>query len=193
MRLRDFQLDINKKIKMLSEVVGGNATRAFLTSALEFFRPHHLALGLRISRLSTTHVEVVVPVNKRSLNDQSELDPGILTTATTLGVQLLLRRIGQPEFEGGRFEEAHLQRWGDLRGELRGRAEFDKLQQEVFRAELRKQGHSDLELEMNFFDSSEKRVAACKLILQCRASDQISWISQDNIQDSTQKGENGHS
>ena len=100
MRLRDFQLDINKKIKMLSQLFGevsdsvqSPRMRAFLTSALEFLRPHHVALGLRVSRLSTTHVEVVIPGGKRNLSDRGEIDPGILTTAATLGLQLLLRRI----------------------------------------------------------------------------------------------------
>lgn len=166
----------------VTETVQSPWAKAFLTSALEFFRPHHLALGLRISRLSTTHVEVLVPGNKRSLTDKLELDPGVLTTAAVLGMQLLLRRIDQPDFESFRIAEAHLLRWDDLAGELRGRLEFDKLSQEAFRAELRKTGFSELALEMNFFDEFEKRVASCSLVLLCRSSDQIPW-----------KGKNGYS
>jgi len=184
MRLRDFQQDINKKFKLLSEVlsevsvtVQSPRARALLTSALEFIKPHHLALGLRVSRLSTTRIEVVVPVPERQsvYAGDSNMDPGILTTAAVLGSQLLLRRLDQPHLGASFVRETHFRWVGTVSSDLRGRLELVKLAQESLRAELKKNGRAEIDLVMSFFDDSERLVAECSLQYLCHAADQISW------------------
>lgn len=197
MRLRDFQQDINKKFKLLSDLFGETLNefsetlrspraRALLSSALEFVKPHHLALGLRVSRLSTTRIEVVVPLRAQSTGvpageaaaDGLALDPGVLTTAANLGAQLLLRRQDQAALGGGEVTEAHLRFLGPVRSTLRGRLEFPKIAQESLRAELGKNGRAEIELVMAFFDDSERLVADCSLRYVARDSDQLTWTEK---------------
>lgn len=195
MRLRDFQQDINKKFKLLSEAIGeftesfsenlqSPRARALLSSALEFVKPHHLALGLRVSRLSTTRIEVVVPLRSKlpemPAGEASEvfMDPGVLTTAANLGAQLLLRRQDQAELGIGQVAEAHLRFLGPIASTLRGRLEFSKIAQESLRAELKMNGRADIELVMAFFDDSERMVADCSLQYVARHSDQLTWTEK---------------
>ncbi|MBX3016497.1 MAG: hypothetical protein KF767_01310 [Bdellovibrionaceae bacterium] len=195
MRLRDFQQDINKKFKLLTETMGeaigefsetlqSPRARALLSSALEFVKPHHLALGLRVSRLSTTRIEVVVPLKARApempTGEASEaiMDPGVLTTAANLGAQLLLRRQDQAELGIGQISEAHLRFVGPVTSTLRGRLEFSKIAQESLRAELKKNGRAEIELVMAFFDDSERLVADCSLQYVARHSEQLTWTEK---------------
>lgn len=167
---------LTELLSEVSETVKSPRARAFLSSALEFVKPYHLALGLRVSRLSTTHVEVVVPAPKKAEDAfQSEIDPGVLTTAANLGAQLLLRRLDQPDLGVFTIQETRLTRLSDLDLQLRGRLEFTKLAQEALRADLQKNGSGEIELVMTFFNESEIRTADCSLTYLCRASDQISW------------------
>lgn len=182
MRLRDFQPDFNKKLKMLTELltevtetVQSPRAKAFLSSALQFVRPHHLSLGLRISRLSTTHVEVQVPL----LGKSEAHEAGTLVTAATLAAQLLLRRVDQPDIGPCEVQEVRFERLGALTSSLSGRLEFSKLAQENLRAELRKAGSAELELTLSFFDANERREADCTLKYLCRSADQIAWKGQD--------------
>jgi hypothetical protein len=179
MRLRDFQQDINKKFKLLGEVliefsesVQSPRARAFLSSALEFIKPHHIALGLRVSRLSTTRIEVVVPFQS--------VEPGVLTTAAVMGAQLLLRRLDQPQLGDSVMQETHFRFVAPVTSQLRGRLEFAKIAQESLRADLKRQGTTQVELVMAYFDESERLVADCTLLYQCRNSDQLTWKGPDD-------------
>lgn len=185
MRLRDFQVDINKNfnrnLKKMAEIFNDVSVslqspraRALFTSALEFVKPHHLALGLRVSRLNVTRIELVVPDRRKNLI-AAEMDPGILVTAAGMGAQLLLRRMDQPDLGVVELKEAHLNRLTRLQGELRGRLEFPKISQETFRAELKKNKMATLELLMIFYDAFEKRVADCQLIYHCGAVSPLEW------------------
>lgn len=166
---------MSELLSEISETVQSPRARAFLTSALEFVRPHHLALGLRVSRLSITHVEVVVPQQKPEYGENYGIDPGVFITAASLGAQLLLRRLDQPDLGAVMIRDAHFQALSPLNSELRGRLELTKLTQEALRAELKKKGSSELELVMSFFDESDRRAADCSILYLCRAADQISW------------------
>lgn len=166
------------------ETVQSPRARAFLSSALEFLRPYHLALGLRISRLSTTRVEIVVSPREEQRESHREasamnIEPGALVTAATLAAQLLLRRMDQPDLGSLEIQEARLERLGEWSGELRGRLEFSKLAQETMRAELKKMGHAELDLTMSFFDVHEQRRADCQLKYLCQMADQLEWKGND--------------
>lgn len=196
MRLRDFQQDFNKKLAIRTGLAGltglkwpeifgtlgeivesiqNRKTRAFLNSALEFLKPHHLALGLRISRLSTTHVEIVVPKMAKSLSSSGELDPGVVTSAALLAVELLMRRMGLDDLGELSLDDFTFNRNSPMTGEVRGRLEFGKLSQEAFRAELRKLGKSQLNLQMSFFDQDEKRVADFQGNFSCSFVQKLAW------------------
>lgn len=173
---------MNRNLKKLGEIfeeVSGSfqnhRARAFLTSALEFIKPHHLALGLRVSRLSTSKIEVVVPDRWKNQTDNGEIDPGILTSAAVMAAQLLLRRMDIPDLGPLALEEMHFVRLSRLTGELRGRLELAKLSQEAFRAELKKNSTAKLELMMIFYDGFEKRLADCQLIYHCKAVNSLEW------------------
>lgn len=163
----------------VSESIQNQRARHLLTSALEFVKPHHLALGLRVSRLSTTRIEVVVPHRWKNQTDSGEIDPGILTTAATMGAQLLLRRMDQPDLGPLSLEEIHFHRLTRLNGELRGRLELSKISQEAFRAELKKKATAKLELTMIFYDAFEKRLADCQMIFHCKAVNSIEWSGDE--------------
>lgn len=194
MRLRDFHQDINKKFEILKEMDRAQLFRGLvqdisqwvetmqtpwakhlLSSALEFVRPHHLALGLRFSRLSTTHVEVVVPKQVGFTSERDVADPGVYTTAAALGAQLLMRRLDLSDLGPLHLKDLHLQILGLESGEVRGRMEFTKLAQEALRVELKKKGFAQLDLMMSFFDESEKRIADVTLNYGCQSADQLGW------------------
>lgn len=194
MRLRDFQQDFNRNLPIKSKIslarvfgaVGeivdslqSRKTRALLNSALEFMKPHHLALGIRVARLSTTHVEVVVPVLSKTKTETGELDPGVLSSAALMSVELLMRRtdlsdLGEIELGQMQFSRLH-----PLRKEVRGRLELSKLAQETLRVDLRKNGSADLELLMIFFDEDDRRVADCQMNYRCQFVQKLDWKDQD--------------
>mgnify|MGYP001308271281 CR=1 FL=1 len=190
MRLRNFQPDINKNLRLgvdqltlfLSDFVAtvqNPRTKRLLASALELVRPQHLALGIRVSRLSTTHVEVVVPNRRKNQTLAGELDPGVLVTASLLGADLLLSRMDQPHVLSPECQRVEWQKFRSLKGaplrELRGRLEITKLNQETLKLEIRKRGESHLELMMNFYDGEEQRVAECQMSFICREQNQLNW------------------
>ncbi len=184
----DINKNLGRNLKKMAEIFGevsesihNHRARELLNSALEFLKPHHLALGLRISRLSTTRVEVVVPTRWKNQTDSGEIDPGILTTAAMMGSQLLLRRMDQPDLGPLALEEIHFVRLSRLTGELRGRLELSKLAQESFRAELKKKGFAKLELMMIFYDAFEKRLADCQMMFHCKAVNSIGWTDSQSL------------
>lgn len=194
MRLRDFQQDFNRKLAVktgirwsqvfdaVGEIVDsiqGRRTRALLNSALEFVRPHHLALGLRVARLSTTHVEVVVPQLAKTKTESGETDPGVLTSAGLMAVELLMRRTDLVDLGEMELQDLHFNRLVPLKQEVRGRLELSKLAQETLRIDLRKNGESNLELQMIFFDADERRVADCQLNYRCKFVQKLNWKDQD--------------
>ncbi|PWU22086.1 MAG: hypothetical protein C5B49_01650 [Bdellovibrio sp.] len=189
MRLRDFQRDFNKNFELnfkkmtelfseVSDSLRSPQARALFASALEFLKPHHLALGLRVAKLSRTRLEVVVPHRWRNQLEAEELDPGILTTASAMGAQLLMRRMDLPDLGPMTIEEIHFFRHSKLAGDLRGRLEFSKLAQEAFRAELKKKTKTKLELLMIFFDQFDRRVADCQIVCHCTAVQSLGWSEE---------------
>lgn len=194
MRLRDFQQDFNRNLPIKSKIslarvfgavgeivdaIQSRKTRALLNSALEFVKPHHLALGLRIARLSTTHVEVVVPVLAKTKTETGELDPGVLTSAALMSVELLMRRTDLSDLGDLELGQIQFSRLAALKQEVRGRLELPKLAQEALRVDLRKQGRADLELQMIFFDEDDRRVADCQMNYQCKFVQKLDWKDQD--------------
>lgn len=190
MRLRDFQQDFNRKLVVktgipwaqvlgsisdLVETIQHRKTKALLNSALEFVRPHHLALGIRVARLSTTHVEVVVPVLSKTKTETGELDPGVLTSAALMSVELLLRRTDLADLGDVDLQEMHFAKILPLKNELRGRLEISKLAQESLRVDLRKKGEAQLDLQMIFFDPQDQRAADCQMNYHCKFVEKLDW------------------
>ncbi len=190
MRLRDFQQDFNRKLAVTTGVRWANVfgavgeivdslqsrrARSLFNSALEFVKPHHLALGIRVARLSTTHVEVVIPILAKTKTETGELDPGVLTSAALMSVELLMRRTDLSDLGDMEMLELHFSRLLSMKREVRGRLELSKLAQETLRIDLRKSGQADLELQMIFFDADDRRVADCQLTYRCKFVQKLDW------------------
>lgn len=154
-------------------------TRALLNSALEFVKPHHLAQGIRVARLSTTHVEVVVPLLAKTKTETGELDPGVLVSAALMSVELLMRRSDLSDLGDLELVQMQFSRLASLRKEVRGRLELSKISQEALRVDLRKTGQAEMDLQMIFFDEDDRRLADCHMSYRCKFVQKLDWKEQD--------------
>ena len=65
----------------LLEEVSPKASHAALSYALDIVRPFSAGMGLRISRLADTQVEMVIPARTRNLSDLKQMHEGAVVTA----------------------------------------------------------------------------------------------------------------
>lgn len=147
------------------EEVSPKASHAALSYALDIVRPFSAGMGMRISRLSDTHVEMVVPARTRNMTETNFLHEGALTTAAVEAAKLLWMRhapMGNFEIHVTRMECDFLK---PQNGECRVRMELPETVRELVLAQLREQREGKSEAELKFFDENEQTVADIRLSL----------------------------
>ena len=68
------------------------ASREILSTVLDFFRPLALGLGLRISKLKDTQLEMILPARKKNRNENEQMDESALLAAALRGTKILWLR-----------------------------------------------------------------------------------------------------
>ncbi|AFY03159.1 hypothetical protein Bdt_3484 [Bdellovibrio bacteriovorus str. Tiberius] len=149
----------------LLEEVSPKASHAALSYALDIVRPFSAGMGLRISRLSDTQVEMVVPARTRNLNEVKTMHEGALVTAAIEAAKLLWMRhapMGSFEINVTRLESELFKVTSE---ECRVRMELPETVREVVLAEVRDHREAKAEVELKVFDSNDQAVAEFRLHL----------------------------
>ncbi|WII72554.1 hypothetical protein QJS83_01550 [Bdellovibrio sp. 22V] len=149
----------------LLEEVSPKASHAALSYALDIVRPFSAGMGLRISRLSDTQVEMVVPARTRNMSEANVMHEGALTTASIEAAKLLWMRhapIGHFEINVGKVEAEFFK---TLSSECRVRMELPETVREVVLAELRDRRESQAGAELKIYDENEQAIAELRLNL----------------------------
>lgn len=149
----------------LLEEVSPKASHAALSYALDIVRPFSAGMGLRISRLSDTQVEMVVPARTRNLNEVKTMHEGALTTAAIEAAKILWMRhapMGVFEINATRIESDLYKVTSE---ECRVRMELAETVREVVLAEVRDHREAKAEVELKVFDNNDQAVAEFRLHL----------------------------
>lgn len=149
----------------LLEEVSPKASHAALSYALDMVRPFSAGMGLRISRLSDTQVEMIMPARTRNMNEQNQLHEGAMTAAAVEAAKLLWMRhapMGNFEITVSRMQCEFFKIQTD---EVRLRMELPESTRETVLAELRDRRESKAEAELMIFDDHDQAVAEVHLHL----------------------------
>lgn len=149
----------------LLEEVSPKASHAALSYALDIVRPFSAGMGLRISRLSDTQVEMIIPARTRNLSETNQLHEGAIATAAIEAAKLLWMRhapVGPFEVHVTRMESDFFK---PLVEECRVRMELPETSREVVLAGLREHREAKAEVELKVYDQHEQAVAEIRLNL----------------------------
>lgn len=150
----------------LLEEVSPKASHAALSYALDIVRPFSAGMGLRISRLSDTQVEMVLPARTRNMNDLNQIHEGAVVTAAIEAAKLLWMRhapMGHFEIVVSHVDMEFFKAQG---GDCRLRMELSEVTRETILAEIRDRREAKVEGELKVFDENEQAIAELHLQLQ---------------------------
>lgn len=150
----------------LLEEISPKASHAALSYALDIVRPFSAGMGLRISRLSDTQVEMMIPARTRNLSDANTLHEGALTTAAIETAKLLWMRhapLGNFAITVTRIEADFFK---VQNSECRLRMELPETTREVVLAEVREQRDAAVDAEVKIFDEHDQAVGGIVLRLK---------------------------
>ncbi|MNJ91324.1 putative thioesterase (yiiD_Cterm) [compost metagenome] len=152
----------------LLEEVSPKASHAALSYALDIVRPFSAGMGLRISRLSDTQVEMVVPARTRNMNDTQTLHEGALMTAAVEAVKVLWMRhapLGGFEINVTRCQAEFLKTESS---DCRLRLELSEALRETVLAELRKNREAIADMTVKAYDENEQAVVEFNFSLKLK-------------------------
>ncbi|WP_413558905.1 PaaI family thioesterase [Bdellovibrio sp. HCB209] len=152
----------------LLEEVSPKASHAALGYALDIVRPFSAGMGLRISRLKDTHIELVIPARTRNMNEANQMHEGALLSAAIEAAKILWMRHAPM----GNFEIAVTRIESDFfkvqTGECRLRMELAENNREVVLADLRDRRESSSSAEVQIFDENDQAVATVQMQLKLK-------------------------
>jgi hypothetical protein len=132
------------------------ASQEALSYVLDVTKPFLMGLGFRISKLSQTQIEVVIPYRRKSLNESLEIHEGVLLSAGTEAVRWLWSKQSML----GQFQADILEiRWNKLKKSLSGqklRYEVTSDQREVVLSHLRLNRQEEIEAYLYFYDENDQ-------------------------------------
>lgn len=150
----------------LLEEVSPKASHAALSYALDMVRPFSAGMGLRISRLSDTQVELIIPARTRNMNDVNQIHEGAVTTAAIEAAKLLWMRHAPL----GSFEifisRAEMEFFKINDRDCRLRMELSEMTRETVLAEIRECREATADAELKVYDENEQTIAELRLQLQ---------------------------
>jgi acyl-coenzyme A thioesterase PaaI-like protein len=158
----------------LLEEVSPKVSHAALSYALDVVRPFSAGMGLRISRLSDTHVEMMIPVRTRNLNEQGQLHEGALSTAAIEAAKLLWMRHAPMGTFTIQVTKLEIELFRELSEEGRLRLEIPESTKEVVLAEIRDTRESEAEANVRIADVNEQTVAEVRMTLKFKHTPHLS-------------------
>lgn len=186
MRLQDFQQNLDKKFQsninkitnLVEEVTGHLKTqtpKSALNFALDLLKPYLQALELRISRLSLSSIEIIVPAKSKNLNSNNEIDEGILLSSALYGIQLLWEKRKPEGPTEIRMTAAQIEILKPRRGNLRLRTELGEIAREAIFAELVQNSRSHQDFSVQIFDEHDQIVAQIFLKIEFQHQPVLKW------------------
>ena len=168
--------DLIHKLEGFSENFERQVPNAKIVSlALDLLKPHIQALGLRVAKLSRTHVEIILPSKYRNLTAKGFVLEGAVVMAACEALRWLWLQ-NKPEgsfsHEFGRIQFESVK---PLSGQLRLRAELTELARETALLELSKMQKSELTVMVLVFDHDEQLVAQVELESRLRLTPALEW------------------
>lgn len=166
-------------LSALLEEVSPKASHAALSYALDILRPFSAGMGLRISRLSDTQVEMIIPARTRNMSDLNQLHEGAMTTAAIEAAKLLWMRhapMGQFEINIGQCESVFFKVQTE---DCRVRMELSETTRELVLSELRQSRESSSTAELKIFDENEQSVAELHLHLKFKHSPALAGTPEE--------------
>lgn len=149
--------------------------RRGLNFALDLFQPHVLAMGLRVAKISRTHIEVVIPNKERNLDSKGLIQEGVVMTSTIEACRFLW---DQNKPEGPldiNFEQFRMDFLKPFRGELRIRIELPEFVREASYTELETSQKSQHELQAQVFDQSDILLAQIRVGVRLSMVPALEW------------------
>lgn len=150
----------------LLEEVSPKVSHAALSYALDVVRPFSAGMGLRVSRLSDTHVEMIIPTRTRNLNEQGFLHEGALSTAAIEAAKLLWMRHAPMGTFNIQVTKLEIELFRELSEEGRLRLEVPESTIEVVLAEVRDTRESEADADVRIADGNEQTVAEVRMHLK---------------------------
>lgn len=150
----------------LLEEISPKASRSALGYALDLIRPFSAGMGLKMTRLTDTQLEMVIPNRTHNLNDNNQIHEGALATAAMEAAKLLWMRhapLGNFEILVTHFE---LEVIRSTKEECRLRMELSENSRELILAEIREHREAKTQAELKFFDQYDQAIADVRLQLQ---------------------------
>ncbi|MFP5519430.1 MAG: hypothetical protein ACLGGX_05970 [Bdellovibrionia bacterium] len=143
----------------LLEEISPEASKAALSYALDIFKPFTQGMGVRIARLSDSHIEVVLPQRPHNLTAHKEFHEGVVLGAGLEAIRTLWARHAPL----GEFflyaTKVNLEIHRPPLKELRFKLEMIEAQREAVLAELRRHRKSQQDLQLKIYDENDQLVA----------------------------------
>lgn len=143
----------------LIEDVSPNASNSALSYALDLLRPFSAGMGLRVSRLSDTQVEMVIPAKTRNMTENETLHEGALTTAAMEAAKLLWMRHALMGVFDVQITDVKAQFLKSEKTDCRVRLELSEQQRELALGQVRDTRQGRSEMEVKIFDEQDQLVA----------------------------------
>jgi hypothetical protein len=152
----------------LLEDVSPKASHAALSYALDLVRPFSAGMGLRISHLADTHVEMVIPARTRNMSDTRSLHEGALLTAAIECAKILWTRhapMGEFEISVTQIQSEFFKTETE---ECRVRMELTESQRESVLSTIRQVREASADNSVKIFDNNDQAVAEIQIALKFR-------------------------
>lgn len=150
----------------LLEEYSPQASNAALSYALDILRPFSSGMGLRVSKLADTHIEVIVPNRTRNMNEYKVLHEGALQTAAIESAKILWMRHAPMGIFIAELEKMEAEHLGTSEEEVRMRLEITDEQRESVLEQIRETRESKTECEVTCFDNYDQVLAKFKMTLK---------------------------
>ncbi|MBX3040223.1 MAG: DUF4442 domain-containing protein [Bdellovibrionaceae bacterium] len=144
------------------------ASKAAVSSALEFMKPFTSGLGLRVARLSDTQVEIVVPTRTRNLNGAGHIHEAVLLATSSEASELLWKRhapLGTFLIE---TKSAKVEVLREIKEEVRVRWELSETLREKVLSDLRQTRETETDADVRVVDDQEQIMAEVSLRLRLK-------------------------
>ncbi|GEM_PF-1011144 len=150
------------------------ASREALSYFLDFFRPSTLGMGLRVSKLNDTQIEVVVPKRPKNVDEEGDwLDSALITAGVESFKILWLRHAPIGEFHFQIDKVVYEKRKSEETQSLRVRYELSAEAREAALTELRSQSVTHVDSTLFIFDDKDAIVSEIKIVSRLKSSLQL--------------------
>jgi hypothetical protein len=166
---------ISRLMDDVADSIHSPKVRRAFNSALDYLRPYVQSLGLRITKLTKTQAEVLLPSKRRNLGAENEMLEGAVISAASHLYNLLWNE-NKPDGDLRLIvRQVHLHKQTPLRGNLFLRWELPEIQRETIYAELMTHKRSQQEATIGIYTANEMMAAQVEIIAELSVTELLEW------------------